>query len=98
MRVLFKVISGPNPKLKIAGFLPMMGSGRVRQHQSVNHKVSSQYGSFRVMAGIRSDIRLAEAFAAGKPVRYSAPKSRGAEDFAVLAKTMADMMDNSLLA
>jgi chromosome partitioning protein len=72
----------------------MMGSGRVRQHQTVNNNVSSQYGSFRVMSGIRSDIRLAEAFAAGKPIRYSAPKSRGAEDFSVLAKNIAVMIDN----
>jgi chromosome partitioning protein len=93
MRVLFKVISGPNPKLRIAGFVPIMGSDRVRQHQTVNSSVSSQYGSFRVMQGIRSDIRLAESFAAGKPVRYSAPKSRGAEDFLALAKNIATMID-----
>jgi chromosome partitioning protein len=94
MRVLFKVISGPNPKLKIAGLLPIMGLNRVRQHQAVNNNVSGQYGSFRVMQGIRSDIKLAEAFAAGKPVRYSAPKSRGAEDFVVLANTIGQMIES----
>lgn len=96
MRVLFKVISGPNPKLKIAGLLPIMGLNRVRQHQAVNNNVSGQYGSFRVMHGIRSDIKLAEAFAAGKPVRYSAPKSRGAEDFRMLAHNIAIMIDNAV--
>jgi len=97
MRVLFKVISGSNPKLKIAGLLPIMGLDRVRQHQAVNNSVSGQYGSFRVMQGIRSDIKLAEAFAAGKPVRYSAPKSRGAEDFRMLANNISYIVDQIVL-
>jgi chromosome partitioning protein len=38
---------------------------------------------------IRADIRLAESFAAGKPIREYAPKSRGAEDFQALLNEVA---------
>ena len=85
MRVLFKVISGPNQQLKLAGFLPMMAADHIRQHRAVGSDVAQQYGANRVLPGIRTDIRLAESFAAGKPIRSYAPKSRGAEDFARLA-------------
>ncbi|MBK4737994.1 hypothetical protein [Noviherbaspirillum pedocola] len=38
-------------------------------------------------AGIRSDIRLAETFATGKPIREYAAKSRDARAYAALAGT-----------
>jgi chromosome partitioning protein len=91
MRVLFKVMSGDNPSLKILGFLPMMAAQHVRQHRLVTGEVSRQFGAHRVMPGIRNDIRLAESFAVGKPIRYYAPKSRAAEDFAKLAAVLAHL-------
>lgn len=88
MRILFRVISGPNQKLKIAGFLPMMAADHIRQHRAVSSDVARQFGSLRVLPGVRNDIRLAESFAAGKPIRYYAQKSRGAEDFEQLAASI----------
>ena len=93
MRVLFKVMSGDNPRLKILGFLPTTAAEHTRQHRAVTGEVSRQFGAHRVLPGIRNDIRLAEAFAAGKPVRYFAPKSRGAQDFAELAASLAPMLE-----
>jgi chromosome partitioning protein len=84
MRVLFKIISGSNQQLKLAGFLPMMGNDTIRIHRSVTGDVAHQFGASRLLPNIRSDIRLAESFAAGQPIRYYAPKSRAAEDFARL--------------
>jgi chromosome partitioning protein len=89
MRVLFKVMTSANPNLKILGFLPTNAAQHIRQHRSITNEVSRQFGAHRVLSGIRSDIRLAEAFGAGKPVRNYAPKSRGAEDFAELAASLA---------
>jgi chromosome partitioning protein len=92
VRVLFKVISKDNPKLKILGFLPIMTTNQIRQHRQVNEQVTKQFGALRVLTGIRTDIKLAEAFAVGKPVRFYAPKSRGAEDFAELTATLIQLM------
>lgn len=92
VRVLFKVISGRNPKLKILGFLPVMTANHVRQHRQITEQVTKQFGALRVLNGIRVDIKLAEAFGIGKPVRLYAPKSHGAEDFAELATTLLQLM------
>ena len=92
MRVLFKVMTGDNPRLKILGFLPTTAAEHIRQHRAVTGEVTRQYGAHRVLSGIRNDIRLAEAFAAGKPVRYFAPKCRGAQDFADLAASLAPVL------
>lgn len=91
MRVLFKIISGNNQVLKLAGFLPMMGTERVRIHRTVTGEVSHQFGASRLLPLIRNDIRLAEAFAVGKPIRYFAPASHGAEDFARLGSVLAQL-------
>ncbi len=92
VRVLFKVISESNPSLKILGFLPVMTASNVRQHKQVTEQVTKQFGALRVLTGIRTDIKLAEAFAANKPVRFYAPKSRGAEDFAELAEMLSSLI------
>ena len=92
VRVLFKLMSGPNQRLKLLGFLPTMAAEHIRQHRAVTGDMTRQFGPHRVMPGIRSDIRLAEAFAAGKPVRYYAPNSRGAQDFADLAASLAPLL------
>ena len=91
MRVLFKIISGTNQQLKLAGFLPMMGNDNIRIHRTVTGDVANQFGASRLLPIIRNDIRLAEAFAAGKPIRYYAPKSRAAEDFARLGTFLAQL-------
>lgn len=92
VRVLFRLMSGPNRNLQLLGFLPTMAAEHVRQHRAVTGDMTRQFGAHRVMPGIRSDIRLAEAFAAGKPVRYYASRSRGAQDFADLAESLAPFL------
>ena len=93
MRVLFKVMSVQNPDLKILGFLPMTAADHIRQHRSISADVSRQFGAHRVLGGIRNDIKLAEAFAVGKPVRHYAPGCRGAEDFAALAASLLPVIE-----
>jgi chromosome partitioning protein len=88
VRALFPVVTHHNRALKILGFVPMMAAEHVRQHRTVNGSVSHEFGATKLLPPIRSDIRLAEAMAAGKPIRAYAPKSRGAEDFAALAEAI----------
>ena len=92
MRVLFKVMSRQNPGLKLLGFLPTMEAETIRQHRAIKGDVARQFGSMRVLPGIRNDIKLAEAFAAGKPIRSYASNSRGAQDFAELAACLAKLL------
>lgn len=92
-RILFKVMSSHNPGLKLLGFLPMAVAEHIRQHRSVTGDVSRQFGAHRVLPGIRNDIRLAEAFAVGKPVCHYAPSSRGTQDFAELARSLVPLLE-----
>jgi len=81
-RVLFRVASSrPDKGLRLVGFLPIMCDTRIGQHKKVSGSVAQQFGASRMLPGIRNDIRVAESFAAGKPVRYFAPKTRAAEDY-----------------
>jgi chromosome partitioning protein len=88
-RVLFRVASrGQNDNLKVLGFLPVMQDLRIGQHREITSGVSHQFGAARVLPGIRTDIRIAEAFAVGKPVRVHAPKGRAAADYLVATSTI----------
>jgi chromosome partitioning protein len=84
VRVLFTVMTRHNRGLKILGFLPTPSAEHVRQHRTVTGSVSTDFGASKLLPPIRSDIRLAEAMAAGQPIQRYAPESRGAEDFARL--------------
>ncbi len=85
-RVLFKVKTGPNPHLKVLAFLPVMLDKRICQHRSVTEGVSKQFGRWRLLSGIRNDIKLVEAFSYRRPVRLYMPSSRGAADFSLAAE------------
>ena len=83
VRLLFRVASrGLNERLKVLGFLPVMVDARIGQHREVNASLSHQFGAARLLPGIRTDIKVAEAFAVGKPVREHAPHSRSTADYA----------------
>ena len=88
-RVLFKVSSSLNPELRLLGLLPVMEDPRIGQHRLVTEGVAHQFGHQRLLPGIRGDIKLAEAFAQRSPVRHHAPNSRGAQDYALLARELA---------
>lgn len=91
-RVLFRVASGPNPTLKLLAFLPIMQDRRVGQHRSVTDGVSRQFGKWRLLSGIRTDIKLAEAFAHRRPVRSYMPGCRGAVDYALAAAEIDELL------
>ena len=89
MRVLFKIKTRDNPGLQILGFLPVMVAEQIRQHQAITGAIAQQFGQPRVLPGIRTDIKLAEAFGAGQPIRAYAPRCRAAEDFQRLGQLVS---------
>jgi chromosome partitioning protein len=89
MRVLFMIKSKENPELKIYGFVPVMVAEHINQHRLISGEIAHQFGAPKVLGGIRSDIKLAESFGAGQPIRAFAPRCRAAEDFAALYREVA---------
>ncbi|MDR3496561.1 MAG: ParA family protein [Ancalomicrobiaceae bacterium] len=84
-RLFFRMATTVQPALKLLGILPVMVNARVLHQQSMLQQVETEFGAGRLFDGIRADIRLAEAFAVGSPVRNVSPRSRGAEDYGRLA-------------
>jgi chromosome partitioning protein len=87
-RVFFQIALRNNTRLRLLGVLPVMLDARIGQHRRVRAQVAEQFGTQRVLGGIRNDIKLAEAFAAGQPVRVYAPRSRGNQDYQALFETV----------
>jgi chromosome partitioning protein len=94
-RVLFRVGSSrANDGVRfLIGFVPIMIDNRISQHKKVAGGVANQFGATRMLPGIRNDIRVAESFAAGKPVRYYAPKCRATNDFKHLTAAVLQLLD-----
>lgn len=80
-RVFFRVAMSSNADLRLLGLLPVMLDPRIVQHRRVREQVIGQFGQARLLGGIRNDIKLAEAFAVGRPIRDYAPSSRGNQDY-----------------
>jgi chromosome partitioning protein len=81
-RVLFRVASTRTDKsLRVLGFLPVMCDTRIGLHRDTLGGVAHQFGASKMLPGIRNDIRVAESFVIGQPLRYFAPKSRAAADY-----------------
>lgn len=96
-RVLFRVGSHrANEGVRmLVGFVPIMLDMRIGQHKKVANGVSSQFGASRMLSGVRNDIKVSESFAAGKPVRYFAPKSRAAQDYENLTDSVIGLLENT---
>lgn len=90
-RLILRVATGINPRLKLLGLLPVMLDRRIVSHREVVAAMAAQFGTHRIFTGIRSDIQLAQAFAAGKPVLDHAPKSRGALDYHLLTEELSHL-------
>ncbi|MFV8833646.1 ParA family protein [Aquisalimonas sp.] len=85
VQLFFRIASRVNPRLQYLAILPVMRDPRVRLHRQVVDDLAHQFGAFRMLRGVRSDIRLAEAFAAERSILEYAPSSRGAMDYRLLA-------------
>lgn len=92
VRLLHNVKNSDNPRLQLAGFLPTMASSTMRHHRQIMDEVSRHFGRDRILPAIRTDIRLADAFATGQPVIGFAPRSRAAEDFSQLSRCISERL------
>jgi chromosome partitioning protein len=90
-RLFFRMAIGVNKDLKLMGFVPVMVNPKTRMHRDIMDGIAKQYGRDKVFRGIRTDIKLAEAFAAGLPILRYAKSSRGASDYAYLFDQIGDV-------
>ena len=93
IQLMYDIKQTHNPGLALLGFVPAMVTVSKRHHREVLHQVELLFGRNRLLPGIRTDIRVAEAFEAGEPVCSYAPASRAASDFRDLATSVRERLE-----
>ncbi|MCF7798266.1 ParA family protein [Candidatus Woesearchaeota archaeon] len=76
-----------NHDLKISHIVPTLHDRRNRTNRNMLAKLMEDYGQ-KVTNPVRVNSKLAEAPASGKSIFTYAPKSRGAEDYGEVVKTI----------
>lgn len=85
-KVFFKVGLSDNPALKLVALTPVQANPNMLIHKNTIETLRLQFGVGRLTGPIRTDIKLAEAFAFHQPVFDYAPTSRGAHDYSMLTE------------
>ncbi len=96
VKLFYKTAIQYNNKLKLLGLVPIMINRRLKMHKEVIEKLTKSFGKNRILRPIRSNVKLAEAFNAGMPIRYYAPKSAGAMDYFLLAEDIELFLNYNL--
>lgn len=84
-----------NPRLRIAGVLPTLYDGRTTHARAVLTDLGPRYG-VRVFSPISRSIRFAEAPATGRSILATAGRSRGAQDYRLLAAELSEAFTPSV--
>ncbi len=87
-KLFYQVATNHNPDLKLLGLLPVMYDRHIKLHQRVIAKLGKQFGNNRILRGIRSNVKLAEAFEAGLPVGQYSPHCPGAMDYQLMTEEL----------
>lgn len=88
IRVFFSVRLGARQRLRNVALLPVMANPHISVHRRMIDTLRREFGEDRILDLVRSDIRLAEAFGAGKPIFDYMPSARGAMDYAALTRAV----------
>ncbi|SFU75337.1 chromosome partitioning protein [Methylobacterium sp. 174MFSha1.1] len=83
-RSFFRVATTLNAGLHGLSILPVQVDLRVTMQREILERLAVQFGRERVLAGIRPDVALAEAFGRQQPVKEFKPRTRSVEDFELL--------------
>jgi len=94
-KLFYKVATLHNPDLRLLGLLPIMMDRKLKLQQRVMADLGQQFGRERILRGIRSNIKLAEAFEAGEPIFSYAPRSSGAMDYQLMAEEIELLIEAS---
>lgn len=83
-KTFLRIVIKDNPSLKLLGFVPIMVNSRVQHHKCILKRIADEYGKDKILPQIRMDIKLVEAFESKSPIKFYAPRSKGAMDYKYL--------------
>ncbi len=90
-RLFLKVRMQLNPALQLLALTAVQLNPAFKLHRQIVADLVQQFGVQRVLGSIRTDIKLAEAFAARMPVLSYAPASRAAVDYRQLTRQLLQL-------
>lgn len=94
LKLLFQTVNivkkSLNPSLAVLGLLPTFFDRRAAICRDVLRGLREFFGARVLETVIRVNATLAEAPSAGRPINLYAPRSRGARDYADLAREVLD--------
>lgn len=90
IKVFYHISTTINPSLEHFSLLPVMTNRHYKLHQKIMKDVENQFGKHNVLRGVRSNIKLAEAFMQGCSIGEYAPRSTGAMDYFLLSEELAN--------
>ncbi|MBQ9547739.1 MAG: ParA family protein [Bacteroidales bacterium] len=90
------VQDGPNPELKIEGFVVTMFDGRTKVHTQVVGELRSCFKEMVFRTIIQRNIRLSEAPSHGKPIILYDIMSNGATNYMNLAREVLERNNTAL--
>lgn len=92
LRMFYTTASQMNTKIELLGVVPTSYMKSLRQHTEVIEALEHAIGKHRVLAPIRRDIKLSDAFQSGVPLGYASQRSKGADDYAHLAHHLLEKL------
>ncbi len=91
MRLIYTINATWNPDLRLLGIVPTFFNPSTKIAREISADIERNFGTDKLLPGIRQNITLAEAPGYGKSVLEYAPKSIGAEDYRLLAQMLDEM-------
>jgi chromosome partitioning protein len=77
--------------LKLTGIIPTMMNLQTKLSKEVLLEIKEHFGEQKILNPIRNDIKIAEAPGHRKPLCLYAPKSKGNQDYAILAQQVLQL-------
>lgn len=90
IKVFYHISTRINPSLEQFSLLPVMTNRQYKLHQQIMKEIEIQFGKNNVLRGVRTNIKLAEAFMQGCSIGEYAPRSTGAMDYFLLSEELAN--------
>jgi len=95
-KLFYQVATKHNPNLNLFGLLPVMYDRKIKLHQRVIKALGKQFGIKRIMRGIRSNVKLAEAFEEKKPITHFASRCAGAMDYLLMVEELECLLQQKI--
>ena len=88
LKIIYKVKSKMNPRLKIAGVVFTRVDSRTKHSREVREILETDFNNLLFKTRIHQNVKIAEAQAEGKPINYYCSNCKGTEEYKAFAEEL----------